>query len=270
LLTPLQASFKTTRALPFFEANYKIEPFWSVYAQYAQGIYVPDINAFEQSSTVLTYPKAQTSTNYQVGTVYYADNFTVDGDVYYIPVNNNIVFQDCSLAPIFGIKGDTCGVNTGQALYKGIEAEATYTFGDDIMSGALSGFTVFVNGSVNSGKSSGLYVKQAPMWTSAGGIIYKHNNIKFSLIDKMVGPQYSDIANNPNYKVHAYNNMDITIGYDFGALEASLGVFNVLGPRDILAITENDKFFQANRLLSTDQYFFKPVRSFMFTLKAHT
>ena len=43
-----------------------------------------------------------------------------------------------------------------------------------------------------------------------------------------------------------------------------------LSSRNILAITENDKVFQANRLLSTDQYFFQPSRSFLFTLKAHT
>ena len=104
---------------------FRSQPSWSVYAQYAQGIYVPDISAFEQSSSVLAFPKAQTTTNYQVGTVYYADNFTIDGDVYYIPVNNNIVFQDCSLAPINGTPGNTCGVNTGQALFKGVEAEAT-------------------------------------------------------------------------------------------------------------------------------------------------
>ena len=46
------------------------------------------------------YPKAQTTTNYQVGTVYYADNFTFDADIYYIGVENNISFQSCTYAAL--------------------------------------------------------------------------------------------------------------------------------------------------------------------------
>jgi len=266
LLKPYSGEFKTTRTLPFLEANYKIRPSWSVYAQYAQGIYVPDITAFEQKTTVETFPKAQTTTNYQVGTVFYADNFTVDGDVYYIPVKNNIVFENCNL--VGGLSGDTCAVNTGQALYKGVEGEATYAFGDDIMNGRLRGLAVFINGSINSSRSNGLWLKQAPLWTTAGGLIYKHEGVKLSIIDKMVGPQWSDTANNPNYKVHTYNNMDVTLGYDFGQFELSLGIYNAFDSRSILAITENDSSFVANRLMSTDQYFFMPPRSYMLTLKA--
>jgi iron complex outermembrane receptor protein len=266
LLKPFTGSFRTTRTLPFLEANYKFTNSWSVYAQYAQGIYVPDITAFEQKTTVDAFPKAQTTTNYQVGTVFYADNFTFDADLYYIPVKNNIVFENCSL--VGGLAGDTCGVNTGEALYKGVEGEATYAFNEDVFNGALRGLVFFVNGSVNSAKSQGFYLKQAPMWTSAAGLVYKRDGVKISLIDKMVGPQYSDNSQIAAYKVHAYNNTDLTLGYDFGTFEADLGIYNIFNSRSILAITENDATFVANRLLSTDQYYFQAPRSFMLTLKA--
>ena len=82
---------------------------------------------------------------------------------------------------------------------------------------------LFVNGSVNSAKSQGFYLKQAPMWTSAAGLVYKRDGVKISLIDKMVGPQYSDNSQIAAYKVHAYNNTDLTLGYDFGTFEADLG-----------------------------------------------
>jgi len=167
-----------------------------------------------------------------------------------------------------GLTGDLCFVNTGQALYKGVEGEATYAFSNDFMGGFFNGLVVFVNGSINSGKSNGLYVKQAPTWTSAGGLIYKMNPWKFSLIAKGVGPQYSDNSDQAVYKVHAYSNMDASIAYGFGAFELSIGVNNVLGTRSILAITENDAKFQANRLLSLDQYYFQPARSVFITLKA--
>ena len=119
LLKPLKASFTTTKTLKFAEANYKLMPNLSFYGQYAEGIYVPDINAFEQKTRVSGFPDAQTTTNYQFGTVYYADNWTFDADYYDIPVNNNIVFQDCKLTG--GPAGDTCGVNTGKAKYEGFE-----------------------------------------------------------------------------------------------------------------------------------------------------
>ena len=45
----------------------------------------------EDRHQLSAFPKAETTTNYQFGTVYYADNFTFDADVYYIGVNNNIV-----------------------------------------------------------------------------------------------------------------------------------------------------------------------------------
>ena len=168
--------------------------------------------------------------------MFYADNFTFDADVYYIPVNNNIVSENCSL--IGGLSGDTCFVNTGEALYKGIEGETTYAFNDDIMNGALRGLVAFVNGSVNSAKSQGLYLKQAPMWTAAAGLVYKRDGVKISLINKMVGPQYSDNAQSVNYKVHAYTNTDLTLGYDFGTFEADLGIYNLFNSRSILAIGE--------------------------------
>ena len=95
-----------------------------------------------------TFPKAQTTTNYQVGTVYYADNFTFDADLYYIGVNNNIIFQPCNLPPIIGPAGETCAINTGTATYKGIEGEGTYAFDGD-----LEGLSVFLNGSLNSSKT---------------------------------------------------------------------------------------------------------------------
>ena len=195
-LSPYNDTFVTTQDLPFVEANYKIQPNWSVYFQYATGIYVPDISAFENKTGVLSannVPKAQTTTNYQFGTVYYADNWTFDGDLYYIGINNNIVYSACTATGQFaGPSGETCAVNTGVATYKGIEGEGTYAFGDDDFGGWLNGMSVFASGSVNDAKSRGKYIKQAPLWTQATGIVYKTDGFKFSMIDKIVGQQYSD------------------------------------------------------------------------------
>ncbi len=265
------AQFTTTRDLPFAMLNYKIEPSWSVYAQYAQGIYIPDISAFEQKTLATSFPKAQTTTNYQFGTVYYADQFTFDADIYYIGVNNNIVFQACNLPPNNGLASETCGVNTGTATYKGIEGQGTYAFDGD-----LEGLSVFLNGSLNNSKTGGKWVKQAPMWTSASGIFYKMGIWKFSLIDKVVGQQYSDATNTTFYKLGAYNNMDFKGSVTWDNLEFGLGVFNVLSSRSLASVGINDKTpiggssvnDYTNRGSSLDQYYFQPSRSFQVTVKA--
>jgi iron complex outermembrane receptor protein len=268
---PNVQSFTTYRDLPFAMANYKLQPSWSIYAQYAQGIYVPDISAFQQTTLTRILPQAQTTTNYQFGTVYYADNFTIDADIYYIGVNNNIVYQSCSQAPFFGSPGETCAVNTGVATYKGIEGEGTYAF-----DGELEGLSVFLNGSVGSAKTQGKWIKNAPMWTSASGIFYKMGIWKFSVIDKLVGQQYSDAGNTTFYKLGSYNNMDAKASVAWENLEFGMGVSNVLNSRSLAAVGINDKSpiggsgvnDIANRGFSLDQYYYQPSRGFQLTVKA--
>jgi len=272
-VVPVSGSYTTTRALPFFEANYKIEESWSVYAQYAQGIYVPDISSFEQATPVAVYPKAETTTNYQVGSVFYADNFTVDGDLYYINVSNNIVYEACNQAPFTGEASETCALNTGTAVYQGAEGEGTYAF-----DGTLEGLSVFASGSYNSDRSQHLFLMQDPLWTVADGFAYKWDVFKVSLIDKIVGPQYTDTANTPFYRIHTYNNTDVKVSVSLPApgWELSAGIYNIFNQRNLLAVKIADKtpiggasvYDVANRPSSLDQYYFAPPMSFQFTLKA--
>jgi iron complex outermembrane receptor protein len=255
-------------------ANYKLESNWSAYAQYAQGIYIPDISSFEQASPALTFPKAETTTNYQVGTVYYADNFTFDGDLYYIGVNNNIVEQPCNSAPIFGPSGETCAINTGTAFYKGVEGETTYAFNDQTFNGMLDGLVFFMNGSIMSSKTGGKWVKQAPMWTEASGLVYKTDMFKISIINKLVGQQYSDSANTQFYKLGAYDNTDFKASLMVGHFELGLGLYNLFNERNLLAVTINDKnpiggvnvHDLVDRQSSLDQYYFQPSRSFQISV----
>jgi iron complex outermembrane receptor protein len=279
--------FTTSRTLPFVTANYKIQENWSAYFQYAGGIYVPDITAFQFNKPIVEFPKAQTTTNYQFGTVFYADNFTADADVYYIDSDNTLQYikgngtNGC-------LNGDSCATNAGPVIYKGIEGEATYTFDEKQLGGALDGLAVFGNGSLNAALQHvnptgpistphqtlgpAYQAQQAPFWTAAAGLIYKHNGWKLSLIDKLTGQQYEDTPNkrvdasgnliwmvnasnqtvrNPAYhggsyyKLPATNTLDFTGSYDFGDIvgadwELGGGVYNILGARDPLAVTIND------------------------------
>ncbi|MGZ6013124.1 MAG: TonB-dependent receptor domain-containing protein, partial [Caulobacteraceae bacterium] len=88
--TPLNGSKTFTKDLEYATINYKLMNNWSVYAQYATGILVPDISAFQVSGPTanpaagpdLSNLVPQTSTNYQVGTVYHGSNWTADFDLY--------------------------------------------------------------------------------------------------------------------------------------------------------------------------------------------
>jgi iron complex outermembrane receptor protein len=260
-----RASFVTRDTLPFVQANYKLDKNWSVYAEFAKGIYVPDISAFEQNPPTSIYPAAQTTTNYQLGTVFYADNFTFDADIYYIPINNNYISQACSYDHSL-----TCYVNNGSATYKGIEGEGTYAF--DWLGGLdLRGLSVFANGALMSSKAgNGTWEPNAPRWTLAGGILYDQNNWKFSLIDKVIGRQYSDSANLSFYALPSYSNVTMSAGYAFGNCELTATVDNLLGTRAVNQISEATAgVLNSNPATSTDLYYFQAPTSVMVTLKAH-
>ena len=95
-------------------------------------------------------------------------------------MNNNIVFQSCTWRPSTARSGETCALNTGTAIYKGVEGETTYAFNDDQFNGMLDGLVVFVNGSLNNSKTAAANgCKQAPMWTEASGLVYKMDAFKF-------------------------------------------------------------------------------------------
>jgi iron complex outermembrane receptor protein len=263
------AGYITRDLLPFLEMNYKLEPSWSMYFEFAKGIYIPDISTFENSHPTNVFPAAETTTNYQFGTVYYADQFTFDADVYYIPIHNNYVAVTCP-APN---NSDECYDNTGSAVYQGLEGEGTYAF-DTLFGHDVHGLSVFANGALMSSKSGGLWVPSAPMWTAAAGILFQTSQWKFGLIDKQVGPQYSDATDNKYYELHTYGNLTATAGYTYecpgvGAFELSANVDNLLDSRKDTLITENG--FVGNAPAGTknpdvwqnslDQYFFQAPRS---------
>ena len=253
-------SFTTTRTLPFATVNYKIQPNWSVYAQYANGIYVPDISAFEVTTPIPTFPKPQTTTNYQFGTVYYGDNFSVDADIYYIKQRQHDRAAVLQSGDPPGPASDTCNFNAGTVIYKGVEGESTYAFTDDTFNGMLDGLAVFANGSLNSAKghtnpldptTPSVEAQQAPYWTAATGLIYKSYGWKISLIDKITGQQYVDpttkrLADGRFYRLPAFNTLDLTGSYDLGDpgvgadFEIGGGIYNLLNSRNVVSVTIND------------------------------
>lgn len=252
---PTQADQTYSTTLPFLTVNYSVNKEWSAYAQVAKGFLVPDLSMFYVNNPNLSTPKPQTSTNYQLGTVHQSSNLTFDADVYYIDFNNKIAST--------GTGNDLVYYNQGGVVYKGVEAAATYYVG--------SGFSLHVNGSINSAKTkdTNLQVAKAPESTSAFGVLYKANGLYGSLIAKTVGSQYGKDGEPAAYKIAAYTTTDLTVGYrwkELGALvknvKTQIGINNLLNKQDVTSVSANSKG------VAFDQYSFQAERSWGVSISA--
>lgn len=243
--------------LPFLTANYKIDPSNSVYAQYAQGMLVPDISSYQSANANASNIVPQTSTNYQVGTVHKSEHLTYDADLFYIDFSNKIAAVDPTASQIVYY-------NQGGVIYKGIESQATYAFNN--------GISLYGNASLNSAKSttSHLSIKNAPNMTAALGLLYNAGGWSSALIYKRTGDQY--VLDDAKYKMHGISTTDFSIGYTFlnpglGAksLKLNLSVYNLFDKQDIMTVKAANSDGTTS---AADTFLFQPERSFMASLKA--
>lgn len=253
--THLPAHFAESwhKSLPFLTVNYAATNNFSIYAQYAKGFLAPPLSVLYNLNPDNNTVKPQTSTNYQIGFVYHGENLSIDADGYYIDFNNK--FASASVG------GDTVFYNQGGVVYKGLEGQITYAF--------PNGLALFVNGSLNyaKNKDTHLQVSKAPKGTAAAGILYKHGPIKFSLIDKYTGVQYADDGDTPAYRIAAYHNAIVSVGYDFGMFSIEGTVSDLFNSEKVTSIDINGDGI-AGTLTSDDQYHFQPGREAMVSVKA--
>ena len=240
--------------LPYLTANYKIDKNSSVYAQYAQGMLVPDISYYYSPSYKKTDVTPQTSTNYQVGYVQKTDNISFDADVYYIDFANKLSLDPTSSDPVY--------YNAGGVVYKGIEGQLTLAVG--------SGFSLYTNGSISSAKSksTNLDLAAAPGSTGALGLLYNAHGWASSLVYKYVGKQFADA--NEVLAIDPYATLDYSIGYTFknpgfGAkkMKFDFGVYNLLNRQDVITASLKGAVPSS----TADIYTWQPERSFMASLR---
>jgi len=267
---PLDTSATWTKTLPFLTINWQAMNNWSFYGQYAQGMYVPDLSSFysssSQLSTALDSLKPQTTTNYQVGTVWHGDKISIDADGYIINVNNKIGSCTGTLPAC----DSTLLINIGQVRYKGVEGQVSYM--------PVKGLTLFANGSYNYAHSvkTGAQVAKAPFSTAAAGFIYRTGGFRLSFNQKYTGPQYAtEFDGDPPlrlYRIKPYSIGDFAISQEIGKnLRLGVTVNNVFNSRAVTAIansssgaptaTINGKSYQSG-YGQADQFSYLPPRSF--------
>ncbi len=193
------------------DAHYAITKHWTAYFQAAKGFLAPPLSTLETAVPAAIQPEE--TTNYQLGTAYQRDRLALSGDVYYIPFDNYIA----SLTEPAG----TLYFDEGSALYRGVEAEGTYTIG--------GGVSFYGNGSFNDARfSNGVHIYQAPQNTASGGFIFSrhgvfrdHDTVYGSLLVKEIGKQYGlngqTAAGRPtvSYAIQPYQTLDFAVGYTF-------------------------------------------------------
>jgi iron complex outermembrane receptor protein len=234
--TPIAIEATWTKVLPFATINWAINSSWSVYGQYAKGMYVPDLSSFYSASGALEATlgalQPQLSTNYQVGTVWHGRTVSLDIDAYAINVDNKIgtctaVGCDTSLL-----------INTGQVRYKGVEGQI------NVM--PVKGLTLYANGSYNYAHSvtTGAQIAKAPFTTAGVGVAYNHDGLRVSFNQKYVGPQYAtEYSGSPGYRLYrikAFSIGEFAISQELGEhIRIGATVSNVFNSRAVTSIANS-------------------------------
>ncbi len=267
---PLDTSATWTKTLPFLTINWQAKSNWSFYAQYAQGMYVPDLSSFYstsgQLSTALDALKPQTSTNYQIGTVWHGNKVSLDLDGYIININNKIGSCTGTLPAC----DSTLLINMGQVRYKGTEGQVSYM--------PFKGLTLFANGSYNYAHSvsTGAQIAKAPFTTAAAGFIYRRDGFRLSFNQKYTGVQYAtEFDGNPTirlYRLRPYSYGEFAISQEIGKnLRLGVTVSNVFNNRALTAIANSSSGAPTTLINGTkyqtgygqaDQFSYLPPRSF--------
>ena len=244
-IQPSYVDHTYTKPLPFLTANYRIQPNWSVYGQYAQGFLVPNITAYYVNVPQDNVVKPQLSTNYQLGTVFANRDVTFDGDIYYINFTNKIQTVN-QLNPNGSPTGETYETNTGNAIYKGLEGQVTYLLPE--------GLSLFANGSLNDARgygdpintgNNGKQLAQVPFWTGALGVRFGRSHILFdddalvaSLDTKWIGQQYETAASGsaaPTALIRAWAESNFSTTYRKGAYAIEAQILNLFDTDSITA-----------------------------------
>ena len=254
-------------SLPFLTVNQKLGAQDSVYAQFAKGMQLIFLGAGTQDSQKSA---PETTTNLQLGTVHKSDNLTVDADLYLITVNNLEENAGTTQLPDY--------TNVGGAVYKGVEAEATYVIGHGLAAYANVGINDanYLGSNANKANAAGAgfvgEVPSAPKYTYSLGELFSQGNWNESLIYKHVGTQCAPKLATPNLcgsttNLPAVDNIDLNASYTFTELptpylkrlKLQLSVFNLTNKRTLI---------EADAPLSTSQSQWEAPRSFMVSVKA--
>ena len=271
--TGLNATSTYSANLPYLSARYLLNDNMSVFATASKGFLAPNMNYTYVTDPTKNTAAPETTVNYQLGTVYKSEDWTLQADVYQITASN--------FPKQMGTSPDFYFVNGGKARYQGVEAELTYKI--------ITNFALYTSGALMSGKyiegdNKGLALGYAPKYTFATGLIYDDQTYFGSVIHRITGDYYGtssqdQVASSASVdgsllKVAAYNSTDVVAGIrtdvlkkaGFGdSAELKIGVNNLFDHRSMTDIAGTPGTTIANSTGLT--YVFQPSRTYYVSAK---
>ena len=187
--------------LPSFEANVRLLNNWSVYGQYGKGSIIPFSAVYDVTGAqVQAAPPPTIATTYQGGTVYKANNFTMDADAYHIHFINQ-----------YSSYTYTSGPNNGLSYYyatppsdtEGLEGEGNLAFGHGIsmflngtlgkaMYEASNGTAPTTQNPTGTAPSPSAWVALAPHDTEEIALTYQSKGWDLGMFNQRVGSRWED------------------------------------------------------------------------------
>lgn len=211
------------KLLPSFEVKYAFTPNLSAYVQGAEGFLAPNLNTFYTNAINDQALQPESTINFQGGLAYQDAHWALSGDLYTIHFQN---FIDNAKESVTGFASkQTVFFNAGGVIYRGVEGEAAYSFGN--------GITLFGNAGYNQAfkTSTDVSITGAPQGTANLGAIYDANGVYGSITDQWTGGEYSgntgvNIATgaaegsgasgkSPGGWYDPYNVVNMVLGYTF-------------------------------------------------------
>jgi iron complex outermembrane receptor protein len=243
--------------LPSLDFNYRVKSDWSIYAQAATGSIVPPSSVYDFSHTpttlvphpgLLTPPKQQRSTTYQMGTVFKANRISIDADAY------RVRFQNSYSSLIDPTTTETVNFLQPSSVTQGVEFETTAVLrqGLNLYLNATAA-NAYYAGKLNIGTAtapiyedapSGLWVQQTPADTEMQGLTYQDHGFDLGVFNKRVGEQRVDNGSYHNQAIIApfsdftsYVNFTVGNHSMFDGTKISLSADNLLNQHNIDALT---------------------------------
>ncbi len=221
-----------TKLLPSLDANYLINKHLSVYAQYAEGFLAPNLNVTYKPGINLGSVNPESTKNYQLGTVWKSNQFTLGADVYRVNFTNLQKYVPNGNYSYY--------TTVDGATYDGVEFEGTYVIG--------SGVSLYGNYAKNNySTSDGSVLQTAPDSTAAAGLIYENKGLYASLISKYTGKYYSGVDANGNnlgfggYTITNFNmNYKLPTSYGLGKnTKVGMQIYNLFNYNNLIASVYN-------------------------------
>ena len=260
-LGSIENSARYNDVLPSLDVHYQIQPNWTTYVQAAQGDLIPPTSVYDApGAQVAQPPKAQKSTTYQIGTVYAANNWNFNANVFHVKLDNSYT---CNVDPLDPTT-QLC-VASGTETTQGVELEGTVLLG--------GGLSIYANGTSGTTKySNGSWVAGAPKDTETLGLIYTDADWNASILAKRVGQLYNDGQYTSSYTINPVVLTNMFVNYTIKnpvaytkKAKVQLAVNNLFDKHNIIGISGSgsDSNPLAGDLITT-----LPARSVSLTLTA--